>query len=96
MSFFVEYDRGTESPGRLAAKLEAYGRIGLGSAVRTRSLWRMIQELRGSVDKALTVPMFSVPPTVQKSKKCPQVEGLPVVLSKRHAKIRRDGYRRAP
>jgi hypothetical protein len=56
----------------------------------------MIQELRGSVDKALTVPMFSVPPTVQKSKKCPQVEGLPVVLSKRHAKIRRDGYRRAP
>jgi len=38
-----------------------------------------------------------VHPTVQKSKKCPQVEGLPVVLSKRHAKIRRDGYRcRAP
>jgi hypothetical protein len=35
-----------------------------------------------------------VPPTGQKSKKCPQVEGLPIVLSKRHAKIRRDGYRR--
>jgi hypothetical protein len=35
-----------------------------------------------------------VHPTVQKSKKYPQVEGLPVALSKRHAKIRRDGYRR--
>ena len=32
--------------------------------------------------------------TGQKSKRHPQVEGLPVVLSKRHAKIRRDGYRR--
>ena len=38
----------------------------------------------------------TVHPTGQKSKKCPQVEGLPVVLSKRHAKTRRDGYRRAP
>jgi hypothetical protein len=36
-----------------------------------------------------------VHPTGQKSKKYPQVEGLPVVLSKRHAKIRRDGYRGA-
>jgi hypothetical protein len=35
-----------------------------------------------------------VHPTGQKSKKCPQVEGLPVVLSKRHAKIRREGFRR--
>jgi hypothetical protein len=33
-------------------------------------------------------------PTGQKSKKYPQVEDLPVVLSKRHARIRRDGYRR--
>jgi hypothetical protein len=32
--------------------------------------------------------------TGQYSKKSPQVEGLPVVLSKRHAKIRREGYRR--
>jgi hypothetical protein len=36
----------------------------------------------------------TVHPTGQKSKKCPQVEGLPVVLGKRHAKIRREGYRR--
>jgi hypothetical protein len=35
-----------------------------------------------------------VHPTGQKSKKYPQVEGLPVVLSGRHAKIRRYGYRR--
>lgn len=41
-----------------------------------------------------TSPAGLVPPTGQKSKKYPQVEGLPVVLSKRHAKIRRDGYRR--
>jgi hypothetical protein len=40
----------------------------------------------------------SVHPTGQKSKKYPQVEGLPIALSKRHAKIRRDGFyrRRAP
>jgi hypothetical protein len=34
-----------------------------------------------------------VPPTGQKSKKCPQVEGLPVALSPRHVKQRREGYR---
>jgi hypothetical protein len=34
-----------------------------------------------------------VHPPGQKSKKYPQVEGLPVALSKRHARIR-DGYRR--
>jgi hypothetical protein len=37
-----------------------------------------------------------VHPTGQKSKKYPQVEGLPVALSKRHAKIRREGYYRPP
>jgi hypothetical protein len=31
VSFFLEYDRGTERPWRLAAKLVAYARIGLGS-----------------------------------------------------------------
>lgn len=30
VSFFLEYDRGTERPWRLAAKLVAYARIGLG------------------------------------------------------------------
>jgi hypothetical protein len=37
--------------------------------------------------------LSTVLPTGHKSKKCLQVEGLPVALSKRHAKIRRDGYR---
>jgi hypothetical protein len=35
----------------------------------------------------------TVHPTGQKSKKCPQVDGLPVALSRCHAKIRRAGYR---
>lgn len=38
--------------------------------------------------------MRRVRPTWTEVEKCPQVEGLPVALSKRHAKIRRDGYRR--
>jgi hypothetical protein len=36
----------------------------------------------------------SVHPTGQKSKKCPQVDGYVVYLSGRHAKLRRDGYRK--
>jgi hypothetical protein len=35
-----------------------------------------------------------VHPTGQKSKKCPQVEGHVLHLSARHAKLRRNGYRR--
>ncbi len=35
-----------------------------------------------------------VHPTGQKSKKCPQVEGHMFRLSARHAKLRRDGYRK--
>jgi 2-keto-4-pentenoate hydratase/2-oxohepta-3-ene-1,7-dioic acid hydratase in catechol pathway len=31
--------------------------------------------------------------TVQNPKKCPQVEGLPIGVTQRHGKIRRDGYR---
>lgn len=31
VSFLLEYDRGTESPSRLAAKLTAYARLGLGA-----------------------------------------------------------------
>jgi len=31
--------------------------------------------------------------TVQNPKKCPQVEGMRIGLTKRHGKIRRDGYR---
>lgn len=38
--------------------------------------------------------MTFVHPTGQYPKKYPQVEGLPVILSQRHAKIRRAGYRR--
>jgi len=35
-----------------------------------------------------------VHPTEQKSKKCPQVDGHVLSLSTRHAKLRREGYRK--
>jgi hypothetical protein len=38
--------------------------------------------------------MAGVLPTGQKSKKCPQVNGIPLALRKRHSKIRRQGYGR--
>lgn len=41
-------------------------------------------------------PYGSVHPTGQKSNKCPQVEGHVLALSSRHAKRRREGYRRKP
>jgi hypothetical protein len=60
-------------------------------------LWLVLQEfivIKGSKKwvQVRGIDSRLVPPTGQKSKKCPQVEGLPVVLSKRHAKIRRKGY----
>jgi hypothetical protein len=62
-------------------------------------LWLVLQEfivIKGSKEwvQVRGVDSRLVHPTGQKSKKCPQVEGLPVLLSNRHAKIRRDGYRR--
>jgi hypothetical protein len=57
----------------------------------TRDLrWNDVPRHVGTMSRDIT----SVPPTGQKSKNYPQVEGLPVALSKRYAKIRRDGYRR--
>lgn len=41
-----------------------------------------------------TSSLSSVPPTGQYSKKCPQVEGHVLRLSARHAKLRREGYRK--
>jgi hypothetical protein len=37
----------------------------------------------------------AVHPTGQYSKKCPQVDGHVVHLSARHAKVRREGYRKS-
>ncbi|MGH7425773.1 MAG: helix-turn-helix domain-containing protein [Candidatus Methylomirabilales bacterium] len=45
-------------------------------------------------DSRLTPRFLPVHPTGQFSRKCPQVEGHVVCLSARHAKLRRDGYRR--
>ncbi len=64
----------------------------------SRSVERHPDQHRGGrnirVHKSGRTPRFlPVHPTGQYSKECPQV-GFPVALSKRHAKIRRNGYRR--
>jgi hypothetical protein len=70
---------------------------GLPGPLRARS-----ERVEGTGDARSGVPVrewgrqvvpLSVPPTGQESKRYPQVKGISVALSKRHAKIRRDGYR---
>jgi hypothetical protein len=64
------------------------------AASSVSTFWSPTAKEERSERRQRTPRLLPVHPTGQYSNKYPQVEGLPVVLSKRHAKIRRDGYRR--
>src|SRR5918994_4658664 len=64
--------------------------VGLGFAVSEhRQLHR-----RNRGDSANSLRFLPLHPTGQYSKKCPQVDGHVLHLSGRHAKLRREGYRK--
>jgi hypothetical protein len=90
----VDFERLEEAEFR--ALLEALNFEARYDSRRKELLVRVVlaSELVGPDDGHPRSPLSLVHPTGQKSKKCPQVDGHVVYLSGRHAKLRRDGYRK--